>query len=233
MLYLFLIAGIALSLLLGLIALVAAIVLAIKKHWRTTLICAGIMILAVALALTCIGILAIEGAGALHHRVERFTRYNAERAQQEELRHAARVNAVKALNPSVLTTPINDEFWTYDGFRDWYRVPVRYPYSMESIDTLDAAALHVNHANGKCSDPNTQESGVLYRITYYSTDAAMLLYRRDDNDNVTWGIFVYDTALTTTFPTKDDMLKEAHARCFTGPETLESVKHHYDDYWGR
>ena len=191
------------------------------------------------ISLASIGICVLLGAGAFvtvlaRGAVDVKHAMDRQRAQASAARQT-RIAPVLSLTPGV--AGVDDEYWDYDGFRDWYRVPIRYPYDVQSIDTLDRGGIEINTAGGKSSDPNTQCKQLLWGITEYTVDSRMALCHLEDyvEDDVPkpWAVLTFDSDNIQYFKSREAMLEAASAAGFAGERQLQSVKQRYTAYWSR
>ena len=210
-------------------ALLMGIVSACRKRWRRVLI-------SLAVLLFC-GIMALgAGLGLVVKSGMDFTSYvhrqvAAANARDKALQKA-KVDAIKALTPKIDWTKVDRQYWEYEGFRDWFRVPIRWPYEIASIDTRETGHLRQNTADGKSDDPNHQTKNLdLNNITHCACDSHMLLFRRAWEGSEQWGLFEFDTEVRETFTTDAQMWSRAKDHGWTGPATLSGVKDSYDQYW--
>jgi hypothetical protein len=51
------------------------------------------------------------------------------------------VELLKSYVPAETLPTVNPDYFTYFGFRDWWRWPLVYPYSIHAIDTVDHGRL--------------------------------------------------------------------------------------------
>src|SRR5262245_52027323 len=70
-----------------------------------------------------------------------------ERAAANAQRRAEHIAKLKSHVPANVLKTVDPEFYTYSGFRDWWRFPLVYPYSVKCIDTLDSG--HLSQHDGK------------------------------------------------------------------------------------
>ncbi len=54
---------------------------------------------------------------------------------------SAQIPVLKSMEPLKHKDLVPESFYTYLGFRDYYRLPLRYPYSLHCMDSLYAAEL--------------------------------------------------------------------------------------------
>ena len=90
------------------------------------------------------------------------------RAAADAKRLADHIAKLKSYVPENVLKTVDAEFYTYAGFRDWWRFPLVYPYSICCIDTLDAG--HLSCYDGKSKVSNGEAEGYvqgLNRLTEF------------------------------------------------------------------
>lgn len=139
----------------------------------------------------------------------------------------AQLDLIRSYQPDSVEVP--DEYYTYFGYRDWNRMPLRYPYSLQCIDGLEYAQL--------CDDSGVLDyptnAGArqlqLYDITHFSFDKDLLLLRISENPNaqattekekIKYVLFYFADEKEETFPSEAEMLAKAQSLGFAGAETL-------------
>ncbi|MBR4717719.1 MAG: hypothetical protein IKP09_06645, partial [Lentisphaeria bacterium] len=55
--------------------------------------------------------------------------------------------------------PPKDPFYTYTGCRDWYRLPLKYPYQISTIDQLREGYLE-EHTGGDIAEGSKSMQGI-------------------------------------------------------------------------
>jgi len=230
--YFVLLAAAGLAGIFGLVALIVAIVQACRSKWQAAVIWAGIMMFCVVGAIGTGVWVFVHGtrdaAAFITRKIAEEEANAAREAHEEALRRSP---PLLEMTPEELRSGIDDEFWTYQGFRDWYRRPLRFPFSVNCIDELVKGSLCLNTRQGKSSDPNTDSTQVLSDITHYTFDAKLLLCRCEDAGKITWQLYNFDARTTTTFTSEADLLSAAQSAGFGGQLPMRTVKDQYDDYW--
>lgn len=131
------------------------------------------------------------------------------------------------LQDCILKTP---DYYTYPGFRDFYRFPLVYPYHITMIDTFDRGWLE-EYVGGDIRDSNVSSksilegdiSGIILR-----DDCLIFKLEKPDKEGSLYGIFDYRSGEVSRF--KDtDSLRSALEPGF--PPDFEPLKKAYYDYW--
>ena len=85
-------------------------------------------------------------------------------AQKKQEGLVARKNFLESRLDETAKKSVPDGFYDYDGFRDWFRMPLIFPYELSAVDTTDVLWLHRHNGKGPVSDPN-RSSGQVGRET--------------------------------------------------------------------
>src|SRR5574344_188048 len=90
----------------------------------------------------------------------RIRRYHEGVRQRERQSMEGLAARIAYLTPPNSTTAIPKDFFTYDGFRDWFRCPLVYPYQLVAIDTQARARLEVYLPPEPGADSNKSSRGL-------------------------------------------------------------------------
>ena len=219
--------------LLGVAAVVMLIVAAVKRRGSTAII--GGVGLAASLLMVgggAIGAVVVAGVGVTGWVREVAAEAEAQAAAQRAAMQP-NIDALKQYEPPDASVP--EEFYTFSGSWDVYRVPLVYPYSIETIDTLsEPAELARDTGIGSVADTGdaTQQVNNLYDITRLAHDGRWLLLDRSTaSGGGDFVLFDMHTGEDERFTTLPDLIATARTRGYTGPTMLVTVESHYDDYF--
>jgi hypothetical protein len=123
------------------------------------------------------------------------------------------------------------EFYTYDGFRDWWRLPLVFPYQLMCIDTRDKAYLEKYDPKHRVSDPNKSSSGVFGDITRIATDNKVLVFERKSTTPASFGILQYESGIRTDFSEEMQMWDAAKQAGYSGRDALLNVDDLFSAYY--
>ena len=122
------------------------------------------------------------------------------------------------------------DFYNYEGFRDFYRFPLIYPYHITMIDTCDRGQLE-EYIGGDIRDSNVSSKSVFegcISAIIQRDDSLIFKLEKPDREGNFYGIFDYRIGEVRRF--KDtDSLRGALEPGF--PLNFEPLKKAYDDYW--
>ena len=116
--------------------------------------------------------------------------------------------------------PPKDPFYNCKGFRDWYRIPLKYPYQVIMIDNWDDGSLE-KYDGGNLEDPNrSSHSVMLENIIDLHLHEDYAFFRKED---WTYGYLQYSTGETRLFETEEE-LKQT---CFLEAEDFKPLEYYY------
>ena len=146
--------------------------------------------------------------------------------------HSKQIQYLKLIEPEESKGKIPDQFYSYLGFRDYFRMPLRYPFSIHCIDQTENGSLY-NEENVERFDAsdNGEKSVNIDGIIAFSFDAHILLARQlYDSESKTekYIIYFFDTGNTEEFNTSDKMNVRARELNFNGNSKLVSCKDYFE-----
>ena len=127
-------------------------------------------------------------------------------------------------------TGYRPDFYNYDGFRDWYRFPLIYPYQIITIDGFDRGRLE-EYIGGDIRDPNVSSKSVLKGdISAIIRQDEYLVFKleKPDKEGNVYGIFDYRSGEVRRFKDTDSLRRELEPGF---PLQFDSLEKAYDDYW--
>ena len=130
----------------------------------------------------------------------------------------------KSSGSSSPKAPPMHPFYTYTGFRDWYRFPLKYPYQITTIDQLREGYLE-EHTGGDIAagSKSMKDIDVGGRITHLHLLEDFAVFRKEDG---TFGYLEYATGKTTLLPTEAE-LKQA---CLLTPGDFKPIEYYYNQF---
>ena len=147
----------------------------------------------------------------------------------------ARKAFLAASLPESERSTVPEDFYAYEGLRDWFRMPLVFPYQLEAIDST--LCFNLMRYNGKASvrDPNKSSENVrdgtspMTTLSHLSFDRTMLLFKKEGIDE--YGIFSFLEGDFASFATESELWTSAQSRGFNGPKRLIPVATAFDNYW--
>ena len=157
-------------------------------------------------------------------------------AQKRQEGLVARKNYLERRLDATAKKSVPDGFYDYWGLRDWYRMPLVFPYELQAIDTTDILWLHRHNGKGPVSDPNRSSEQVgrenpnLPEIfSRLSMDDSMLLFQSSGRDE--FGLFLFSSGTFEFFASETDLFDAARKHGYAGLTHLLPASAFYDAYW--
>ena len=124
-----------------------------------------------------------------------------------------------------------ESFYTYDGFRDWWRLPLEYPYQVSFIDEFESGALEKYDPAANPADGAGFRAVLDRRVVMISPAKSGVAFI---NDEFRFGFFSYGNEKTTLFASKSE-LDDFVRRNYPGEPSIifHSLKHIFDITWFR
>ncbi|MBN2002221.1 MAG: hypothetical protein JXA21_02590 [Anaerolineae bacterium] len=147
------------------------------------------------------------------------------------------IELLKSYVPEETLPTINPKYYTYFGFRDWWRFPLVYPYSIHSIDVVDYGRLYDESKVIDYSDINHQELTAVgvNDITHLALDRRYLLVRTEtevqETLDVKYVLFEFSTAQKTVFDSEEALFEAARALNFEGELKLITLNDYNVLFW--
>lgn len=144
---------------------------------------------------------------------------------------SAQVQLLKSYLPAAILNNEPEEFYTYSGFKDYYRYPLRYPFSIHCMDSKDNGELY-NEVNVVRFDEN--DNGEIYsgicNINKIAFDKNFLLIEqvvsstRTDKIINHYFLFNFETEKKEEATSLSKLLHLAKEKGYTGPDTLMTLE---------
>jgi hypothetical protein len=141
------------------------------------------------------------------------------------------ITLLKSYLPENVVGNEPEQFYTYLGFRDYYRFPLRFPYSIHCLDTPDNGELY-NEANVGRFDEN--DNGEIYsgisNIHKIAFDKSFLLIEqavtstRTDKIIHHYILYSLDTEKKEEASSLTKLIQLAKEKGYSGPDTLMTVE---------
>lgn len=94
------------------------------------------------------------------------------------------------------------DFYSYRGFRDWWRIPLRFPYQITMVDALEYGTLEKYDPASLIADPKCET--VVTDIVAIGYDGKFVAFRRKNIDPP-FGILIYTSGIVRYFAAKDEL----------------------------
>jgi len=144
---------------------------------------------------------------------------------------SSQINLLKSYLPEQVSGSEPEQFYTYLGFRDYYRYPLRYPYSIHCIDLQENGELY-NEANVSRFDEN--DNGEVYagisNINKIAFDKTYLLLEQSITSTRTdkiinrYVLYNLDTEKKEETTSLTKLLQLAKEKGYKGSDTLMTLR---------
>ncbi len=213
----------------GSASLIGGIVFLCVKRFKTATVLGGVMVLMILMGV-------FSAVGLLGKAVNKGIGFVTEQVRESQQAFERRVDKLKSyVDPSV-QDKVKEEFFTDGGFRDWWRFPLVYPYSITCIDTQEHGSLE---CKGDLPE-GWRELEELSQITHLAFDGEYLLVRwiegtkplGDPDAQYVYSLCEFRTGKREQFTTREELFEAAKKRGFTGEPVLITVEGTHDQYFG-
>jgi hypothetical protein len=166
-------------------------------------------------------------------KIEQFENYtdslNTDGYYTVSLSHK-QIIQLKKLVPENMTQSASDDFYTYLGYQDYHRYPIRFPYSLHHDYYTETAELY-NEINVMRFDEN--DNGEIYAgisdISKLAFDNHLLLIEqqvsstRSNKPIKHYILFDMDSEKKEKVLTEKELFNMAKQKGYSGPDTLMSI----------
>ena len=121
------------------------------------------------------------------------------------------------------------DFYSYEGFRDFYRFPLVYPYHITMIDTYGRGWLE-EYIGGDIENSSESSNSILSDISAIIREDDRLIFKleKPDREGNLYGIFDYRSGEVLRFKDADSLRSELGMK---DPLQFDSLEKAYNDYW--
>ena len=111
-------------------------------------------------------------------------------------------------------------FYSYQGYRDWWRIPLRFPYQITLIDTFDYGTLEKYDPSSLIADPKCET--VVENISAIGYDGKFAVFQQR-NVEKPYGCLIYASGSVRNFATIEELA------CFIKLNYLDSADFYFRD----
>lgn len=140
----------------------------------------------------------------------------------------SQIELLKSYELDSLPNKVPASFYTYFGFRDWYRYPLVYPYSMNCVDIRDFGQIY---DESSAADITQDDQGVIqlpvYGITKFAFDNHYLIAEissQFEKEKSAYIIFEFKSQQAKEFKTYSDLVEKVKEIEFQGSHDLMTIK---------
>jgi hypothetical protein len=146
--------------------------------------------------------------------------------------NSAQLKYLRLIEPRENEGEVPEQFYNYLGFRDYYRLPLRYPFSIHCIDMLDKGSLYNEKSVRKFDEnDNGEQPGGVDNIKEFIFDENILIARQSvetERKQVNnYIIYHFNTGKSEKLGTIDEVIARAQALGFTRGLKFVSCKDYY------
>ena len=157
-------------------------------------------------------------------------------AQKKQDGLVARKNYLESRLDETAKKSVPDGFYDYEGQRDWFRMPLVFPYELDAVDTTDILWLFRHNGKGPVSDPNRSSDQVGREtpnlpetFSRLSMDDSMLLFQSHNKNE--FGLFLFSSGAFEFFVSETELFDAARKHGYAGLTNLLPASAFYDAYW--
>lgn len=122
-----------------------------------------------------------------------------------------------------------DGFYSYRGFRDWWRIPLRFPYQITVVDSFDQGVLEKYDPTSPIDDPRCET--LVDDITEIGHNGKFAVFRQKDVAK-TFGILIYASGSVKKFGTREELVAFIERNDpTTSPPKMMKLETFYESMW--
>lgn len=147
--------------------------------------------------------------------------------------NSKQIQYLKVIEPAEYRDAVPDQFYNYLGYRDYYRMPLRYPFSLHCEDVLDKATLfNEKDVIDFGVNDNGEEDCKIKGITHFNVDPNILLAKVNKRDLETnedyFIVYHFSDGKTEKFTSLEEAEARARKLQFPTPIKLFSCREYYE-----
>ncbi len=152
---------------------------------------------------------------------------------EDSVLQSKQVSVLLELEPEEYKNKVVSQFYSYLGFRDYFRMPLRYPYSLHCIDSLGNAQLF-NEENVEQFDANSngEISCELSNINTFTFNKNILIGTKTKKEREKQSLIYFGYDLNKKeikeFKTEKELINYAKANGFNKEIEFFTCKKYYE-----
>lgn len=146
----------------------------------------------------------------------------------ESYSESSQLKRIREMQPKGKTIP--EPYFTYGGFRDHWRMPLIYPYSMNAIDDLEIGYIKDESGIANIAMDVNNGKQILYGINLFTFDENMLLGEIcsiEHEIELEYVILDFKTGKIERFTTKKEMQVRAKEKGYDITKKMMSINSYY------
>jgi len=134
---------------------------------------------------------------------------------------------LKSMQPTAKVIP--DSYLSYAGFRDYYRMPLIYPYSLCTIDDMIYGQINDESGIKYIAKDANKSKQVVHGITSFTFDNKLLLAKTGalSLDEAIFILFHFESGKIEEFDTKEALIERASSFNFDTENRWITIKEYY------
>jgi len=149
------------------------------------------------------------------------------------------LDRIRAMVPDSLKNAVPSDFYEYLGYRDYYRMPLRYPYAIHCIDVFDQGYLFKEDKVTQFdrNDNGEQDMGISMIGSIAYDDKFLLIelaYQAGGTDQPApekYLLFEFDKEAKTSAKSLKKLLELAKRKGYKGPEELTPLEAYHKGFF--
>lgn len=142
------------------------------------------------------------------------------------------INIIKSYLPDTLIHEVPDQFYCYFGFRDYFRFPIRYPYSVHCLDVKENGELfnekNVSRFdegdNGEVSMGITGINKLAYDKNFLLSELVYASSETPDKKQSHFILFEFGTESKTEVKSENELFLTARKKGYKGIDSLMTIE---------
>ncbi len=143
------------------------------------------------------------------------------------------IERLKTLQPENKKGSVSPQFYHYLGFKEYYRLPLRYPFSLHCTDSLANASLF-NEVDVLAFDEsnNGDKDCEVNNISNFAFDGELLLAKRalPYDGKKPYLIYYFEKGKIEEFETLNKLILRANSLKFSAPFKFYGCKEYFDSF---
>lgn len=141
---------------------------------------------------------------------------------------SSQIELLKSYTPDTLRSSVPETFYTYFGFRDWYRYPLVYPYSLNCIDEKNYGTIVSESGVADIEyDGNGSRNTAVQGIVQFGFNQDYLVAKCVDHlstkKDTSYVVFEFKNENSAFYNNTDEFEQALYEINFTGGDSLISV----------
>ncbi|MCW3077916.1 MAG: hypothetical protein JWO32_2525 [Bacteroidetes bacterium] len=144
--------------------------------------------------------------------------------------NSQQIHYLKLIEPREFNHSVPPQFYNYLGFRDYYRMPLRYPYSLHCESILANGVLYNEKDVEQFNvNDNGEKECTLKNVAEFTFDKNLFIAKTiSKNKDTSFVIFNFSDGASEEFKNQDELEQRARLLQFSRPFKYFSCKEYYN-----